>query len=110
MFAAVDDSQARQRGRRLFSHIFVSPPRTGVGWIVHEPSAITKLRLRHDHPAAPIERDGKLVSQSALASSAHSIGRPLAIDRSCIAKFLSTTPTGNHFPVSLLLQTDTVIK
>src|ERR1700757_1705354 len=43
--AAVDDPQARLERRRLFRHIIVSPLRTGVGWIVHEPSAVTKLRL-----------------------------------------------------------------
>src|ERR1700757_1616038 len=59
--AAVDDPQARLERRRLFRHIIVSPLRTGVGWIVHEPSAVTKLRLLHDHPAAPIKRDGELV-------------------------------------------------
>src|SRR5262249_51056100 len=60
VLAAVDDSQASLGRRRLFGHIIVSPFRTGVGWIVHEPSAVTKLRLLHDHPAAPIKRDREL--------------------------------------------------
>ena len=55
--------KARPCRRRLFRHIIVSPIRTGVGWMVHEPSAVAKLRLWHDHPAASIERDGKLVSR-----------------------------------------------
>src|SRR5262245_60162437 len=62
--AAVDDPQAWP-DERLFGHIIVSPLRTGVGWMVHEPPAVTKLGLLHDHPAAPIERDGELVGRRA---------------------------------------------
>jgi hypothetical protein len=103
-------SMTRKRGQAaggFFRHIIVSPLRTGVEWMVHEPSAVAKLRLRHglrffDAVALDWNRSTDLIAASDLL---HAAVIPANRDRSTatsVAAFVTVaaisvialTPTG----------------